>query len=187
MNYPNADSYSSRSNFPPIGACGGQAVVLPLLTGLRYTLILQDTELLRKVKNNVTWERLEPVHKSALTENANWDAAPKSTTLPTRPRRTAAWHGCSGRVYTYTLGYTCTNSYVRPLPWNTGVYPSPMKQWAPKSRLRTVSRWAEKLDRVHIHIVHIVHSYVYSSWKIVLVHYIAFNQSSIVPVVLIFF
>ena len=124
MNYPNADSYSSRSNFPPIGACGGQAVVLPLLTGLRYTLILQDTELLRKVKNNVTWERLEPVHKSALTENANWDAAPKSTTLPTRPRRTAARHGCSGRVYVVcTLGYTCTNSCVRPLLHWPGIYP----------------------------------------------------------------
>ncbi len=61
-------------------------------------------------------------------------AAPKSSTLPTRPRRTAAGHACSGGVYTYTLGYTHAN--VRPLLHWTGVYPGYRvmpQQWAPKA------------------------------------------------------
>ncbi len=91
----------------------------------------------------VTWKGFEPMHpvKRALTEKANWDAAPKSSTLPTRPRTTAARHGCCGGVN--TLGYTYP--HVRPLLHSTGGYPSPVDA---KSRVRSVAHWAEKLDRV---------------------------------------
>ncbi len=102
------ERHTHRQSNQPILEGEGVASLCPSIALLRWGTCIPWCPKIQKLINifDLGGIRTRASRKKSL-------AAPKSSTLPTRSPRTAARHGCSGGVYTYTLGYT--HPYVHPM------------------------------------------------------------------------